>query len=158
MERLHDVRPPGQLAPWRLQVSRAQLATLARMKVTGGTFGTYYSQLRRHGLLYEAGDGLLSLTDAGRAAIGASLPDTPLDAEAVRSQWRGVLKAGARTMLDTLIAAWPQAMTRADLAAAAGLEPTGGTFGTYLSTLRRNGLADVDGETIRCAEVLFLGP
>lgn len=139
----------AQLQP--LQVTRAQLATLARMKASGGTFGSYYSQLRRHELLTESGDGLLSLTAAGRVAIGAATPDTALSPAAIQEQWRAVLKAGARIMLDALIAARPEPLTRAELAAAAGLEPSG----TYLSTLRRNGLADVDGDTVRAAEVLF---
>ena len=140
-----------------LQVTRAQLSTLARMKVTGGTFGTYYSILRRNGFLSEVDGGLLALTDAGREAVGARLPTTPLDPQAVQEQWRAVLKAGARTMLDALVAAWPRPMTRTDLAVAADLEPSGGTFGTYLSTLRRNGLAVVDGDQVRAAEILFLG-
>jgi len=127
------------------------------MKVTGGTFGTYYSILRRNGFLSEVDGGLLALTDAGREAVGARLPTTPLDPQAVQEQWRAVLKAGARTMLDALVAAWPRPMTRTDLAVAADLEPSGGTFGTYLSTLRRNGLAVVDGDQVRAAEILFLG-
>lgn len=32
----------------------------------------------------------------------------------------------------------------------------GGTFGTYLSTLRRNGLADVDGSRVRAGGALYL--
>lgn len=138
-----------------LQVTKAQLATLARMKVTGGTFGTYYSLLRRNGFLTEVNGGLLALTDPGRQAVGASLPSTPLDSQAVQDQWRKVLKAGARTMLDALVDAWPDPMTRTELAAAAGLEPSGGTFGTYLGTLRRNGLATIDGEQVRASEILF---
>lgn len=59
-------------------------------------------------------------------------------------------------MLDARIAARPEPMTRAELTAAAGLEPSGGTFGTYLSALRRNGLADVEDDAVRAAEVLFL--
>lgn len=38
----------------------------------------------------------------------------------------------------------------------ADLEQTGGTFGTYLGDLRRNGLAEETGDGIRAAEVFFL--
>lgn len=52
------------------------------------------------------------------------------------------MRAGARRMLDTLIEVYPHAMSRTDLAGAAGLEPTSasGTFSTYLSNLPRNEL------------------
>ena len=33
----------------------------------------------------------------------------------------------------------------------------GGTFGSYVSTLKQAGLADVDGRMIRASETLFLG-
>jgi len=129
-----------------MRVTRAQLATLSRFKVTGGTFSTYFSTLRRAGLITEH-DGLIGLTDAGRAAAGVSAA-APASTAELLEQWRGALKAGARTMLDLLIDAHPDALTREELADRAGYEPTGGTFNTYLSTLRRNGLADIT--AVRC--------
>jgi len=139
-----------------MRVTRAQLATLSRFKVTGGTFNTYYSTLRRGGLLTEH-DGLISLTDAGRAAAGVTSA-APASTAELLDQWRTALKAGARTMLDLLIDAHPNALTRDELAQRAGYEVTGGTFNTYLSTLRRNGLADIDGDTVRANDVLFFVP
>ncbi len=139
-----------------MQVTRAQLATLSRFKVTGGTFSTYYSTLRRNGLLTE-NYGLVSLTDTGRAATGTSTA-APASTAELLDQWRTALKAGARTMLDLLIDAYPDTLTRDELAQRAGYEVTGGTFNTYLSTLRRNGLADIAGDTVRANDVLFLAP
>jgi SpoVK/Ycf46/Vps4 family AAA+-type ATPase len=138
-----------------VKVSRAQLATLARLKVSGGTFSTYFSALRRAGLITEDA-GFVVLTDAGFAATGAT-PDTPIGAEELREVWRGALKAGARNMLDILLGYYPGAMARQALADTAGLEVTGGTFSTYLSTLRRNGLVTETSEGIRAADVFFLG-
>jgi len=139
-----------------MRVTRAQLATLSRFKVAGGTFNTYYSTLRRGGLLTEH-DGLISLTDAGRAAAGVTSA-APASTAELLDQWRTALKAGARTKLDLLIDAHPNALTRDELAQRAGYEVTGGTFNTYLSTLRRNGLADIDGDTVRANDVLFFVP
>jgi len=48
--------------------------------------------------------------------------------------------------------------TGGELAHRAGYEISGGTFNTYLSTLRRNGLADTTGDTVRANDVLFLAP
>lgn len=83
------------------RITRTQLATLARMKPSSGTYSTYLSDLRRHHYVEEC-DGALTITAAGRAAANAGVPDAPMTAEQVREQWRGVLRAGARRMLDTL--------------------------------------------------------
>jgi len=161
---VHAVAPPLKAGAHRMlrtlarhhpmRVTRAQLATLSRFKVTGGTFSTYFSALRRAGLITEH-DGLIALTDQGRAAAGVSAV-APASTAELLEQWRGALKAGARTMLDLLIEAHPNPLTRDELADRAGYEPTGGTFNTYLSTLRRNGLADVTADTARANDVLFL--
>jgi len=139
-----------------MQVTRAQLATLSRFKVTGGTFNTYYSTLRRNGLIAE-NNGLISLTDTGRAATGTNTT-APASTAELLDQWRTALKAGARTMLDLLIDAYPDTLTRDELAQRAGYEVTSGTFNTYLSTLRRNGLTNITGDTVRANDVLFLAP
>jgi uncharacterized protein len=137
-----------------LRVTRSQLATLGGIKRTGGTFGSYFSALKTSGLITEDG-GTVAITAAGMETAGIR-PGTPVTAGELRDQWRAALKAGARVMLDHLLAVYPAASTRAELASAAGLEEKGGTFGSYLSSLRSNGLADVTGSTVRAADVFFL--
>lgn len=141
-----------------MRMTKAQLGTLTRFKVTGGTFQTYWSTLKRTGLVAEDGGrgGLVGITPAGMNVAGVT-DRAPLSTQEVRDQWRGVLKAGARTMLDALIEAYPNALTKEQLAqAAGGMTITGGTFQTYLSTLRRNGLADVNDQSVRAGSALFL--
>lgn len=138
-----------------MRVTKAQLGTLAKFKITGGTFGTYWSLLKRHGLVEEV-DGLISLTDAGLAYVGET-PREPLTTAELLEQWRNVLKAGARAMLDHLVTVYPGSIHRDDLAAQVDMAVTGGTFGTYLSTLRRNGLLTVDDHEVRASDALFLG-
>lgn len=48
-----------------------------------------------------------------------------------------------RPMLDELIAVYPVALTREELGERSGYTASGGTFGAYLGTLRRNGLIEV---------------
>lgn len=139
------------------RLTRAQLATLAKMRATGGTFGTYLSTLRRHGLIVER-DRLLEVTPAGLAEAGVGRAGPPATAAQVRDRWRAALKAGAARMFDELVAAYPYGRTREDLAAKVGMEASGGTFGTYLSTLRRNGLVAIDGEWVMATEILFKEP
>jgi len=140
-----------------VRLTRSQLATLARMKPTSGTFSTYLSNLRNAGYLDER-DGQLALAPAGRAALGAGPAFQPLTADQVRDQWRSALRGGARRMLDILLAAHPAAVARTDLARAAGLEPTSGTFSTYLSALRRNGLIQETPQGVVAAAILFQDP
>lgn len=137
------------------RVTKAQLGTLAKFKITGGTFLTYWSTLKRYGLVDER-DGLIQLTDAGMDYVG-HVPAVPLTTDEVLSQWHSVLKAGARKMLDVLVAVYPASLPRSALADRVEMESTGGTFNTYLGTLRRNGLIDVEGQDVSASESLFLG-
>lgn len=137
-----------------LRVTRAQLATLGGVKKSGGTFGSYFSALRTSGLIAED-NGLVSITETGMETAGIE-PGAPVTAAEIREQWRAALKAGARVMLDHLLDAHPASLSRAELAQAAGLEQNGGTFGSYLSSLRSNGLAEVNGAQVRAADVFFL--
>lgn len=47
-------------------------------------------------------------------------------------------------------------MSKDDLGGRTGIAPSGGTFGTYLSVLKRNGLADIQGDQVRASDTLFL--
>jgi hypothetical protein len=138
-----------------LRLTRAQLGAVAKFKASGGTFKTYLSTLVRGGLVTTDGTYVL-LTSAGFAATETTAA-APVTADEIRATWRGVLKTGERAMLDHLISAYPAAVPRDQLAEATGREVTGGTFKTYLSTLRRNDLAVDTGDGIRAADVFFLG-
>jgi hypothetical protein len=52
-----------------------------------------------------------------------------------------VLRAGERKMLEVLARHYPLKVTRAQLAMFAGFAASGGTFGNYLNTLKRNGFS-----------------
>ena len=135
-------------------LTRAQAATLAGLKVSGGTFSSYWSALKTAGLLEEQG-GEVWVTEAGLVAAGVEAAE-PMGTEEVLEMWRGVLKRGAREMLDALVEAYPDSLDRDKLADVAGITAGGGTFSSYLSSLRRNGLVDVDGATVRASPTLFL--
>ena len=137
-----------------MRMTRAQLGTLAKFKVTGGTFQTYFSQLKRLGYL-EEGAGEIWITEAGLDYVG-HVPQEPMSTEELLEMWRSALKAGARKMLDELVAVYPKAMSREELAERVEMTVSGGTFQTYLATLRRNGLVDVDGGGVTASDTLFL--
>lgn len=59
----------------------------------------------------------------------------------------------AEGMLDAIVDS-PGGITRDELAEAIGITRSGGTFGTYLSRIRSNGLIEEAGESIRPSSVL----
>jgi hypothetical protein len=70
--------------------------------------------------------------------------------------WYSSLRLGERNMLEVLVGVYPGSLSRGELAERTGYEVSGGTFGTYLGHLRRNGLAEVVGDQVRASETLFL--
>lgn len=135
------------LAEFPNGLTRAQLATRSNLKKTGGTFSTYLSRLSSAG--YAAVNGQhVQITDTGSAVAGVA-DVTALAGDALLQSWRERVGGGARRMLDALIDAHPQPMTRDALAETADITITGGTFGTYLSRLRSNDLIVVDGDLVR---------
>lgn len=133
-----------------VRLTRAQLATLAGFTASGGTYQTYLSVLRRAAYINEE-DRLVGVTAEGFLAAGVK-ERQPMTRAEVLEQWRGALRAGERTMLDVVLTLG--SVTRAQLGAAANLEPSAGTFGTYLSVLKRNGLVAVDGKMVRLGKAL----
>jgi hypothetical protein len=88
--------------------------------------------------------------------LGADVPPQPHTTEELLTIWRGALRAGERRMLDELVAIYPAALSREELGECSGYTASGGTFGAYLGTLRRNGLIVVAGDEVRASEGLFL--
>jgi hypothetical protein len=135
-----------------LKVTKAQLATLAGLSPRGGTFNTYLSRIRTAGFLEDQG-GFLSVSPAGLAAAD-TVPTTPQTSQELIAMWRANI-GGASKLLDQLVAVYPRAVGRHELAEACGMAARGGTFNTYLSRLRSNGLVEVAGLQIRASCSLF---
>jgi hypothetical protein len=135
--------------------TKSQLGSLSGYTPSGGTFGTYLSTLRKNGLITEDMGGSLKITEEGFAALGGDIPPAPSSPDALLEMWRSKLLMGERKMLDALVEAYPNTMTRQELGERTGYSADGGTFGTYLSTLRRNGLAVVAKDDVKASETLF---
>jgi hypothetical protein len=137
------------------KLTRAQLGTLAGFTPSGGTFGTYFGTLKRHGLIRATGNGDIEITPAGLAYLGSEVTNTPQTTEEVLAMWQRALKKGEWRMLEALVEVHPKSLKRDELGEQTGYTASGGTFGTYLGTLRRNGLIDVSGEQVRASDTLF---
>lgn len=153
--RLGERRMIEVLIRWHPAVlTKAQLATLSRLRVSSGTFSAYYGTLKRWGMIEERLNGI-TVSEIGLRQCRA-VKDVPQTTEEIVEMWRSALRLGERKLLDILIDAYPQSVSRGDLAEQAGLTANAGTFSAYLGTLRRNGLAEVKDEHIRAGEALFL--
>jgi hypothetical protein len=137
------------------KLTRAQLGTLSGFTPSGGTFGTYFGTLKRNALLVEQ-DGEVSITQDGFDYLGMDRPRKPQTTNEVLTMWRNALRSGEWRMLDVLVGVYPRSLSRKALGDTAGYEVSGGTFGTYLGTLRRNGLVDVRGDQVAASRTLFL--
>jgi len=135
--------------------SKSQLGALSGYTPSGGTFGGYLSTLRKNGLIKESHNGDLTITEAGLDWFGGDRPAAPTTTDELIAMWRGKLVAGERKMLDVLLEAYPNPVTKEDLGEKSGYTASGGTFGGYLSTLRKNALAVVEDENVTASEALF---
>jgi hypothetical protein len=136
-----------------MKTTKAQLATLSRLKKSSGTFGTYQSTLVVNGLI-AINNGNYSITDAGFEYLGTSHvePKTP---EEIQEMWRSKLSGGALRMFDYLLGIYPGEISREELAAEVGLTYGTGTWSTYLSALRSNDLITENGNMLKANDTLF---
>ncbi len=111
--------------------------------------------LKRYGLIREAGNGDVEITQSGLEYLGREMPNTPQTAEEVLAMWQRALKKGEWRMLEALVKVHPKSLRREALGEQTGYTASGGTFSSYLGTLRRNGLIDVRGEQVRASDTLF---
>lgn len=135
--------------------TKSQLGALSGYTPSGGTFANYFGTLRRNKLIKEDISGAIVITDAGLDWFGSSRPRPPATSDELLDMWRGKLLAGERKMLDVLVEKYPEAVSKEALGEKTGYTHTGGTFGNYIGTLRRNALATVDGELVKASDAIF---
>lgn len=133
--------------------SKPQVGALTKFSHKGGTFQTYLSDLRRSAYIEER-DGLIYATVAGVETFGERPPSPATHAE-VMAQWERALRAGAYKMLVAVVDAGDSGLHRANLADMVNMTAAGGTFNTYLSDLRRNGLISEQGKRLVANDILF---
>lgn len=134
--------------------TKSQLATLSKMSPRSGSYGTYLSLLKSRGFI-QVESNQVSITDAGLTFAGA-YPQEPQTQEQIIAMWRENLQGGARRMFDILVSVYPASKTKQDLGLDAEMSPTSGSFGTYLSMLKSNGLIEVAGAEVKANNNLFI--
>lgn len=133
------------------RMNEKRLALLAGLSSKGGTWSTYLSALRTAG--YIEGTGELAATDTGLSALGSYDPAPTGDA--LIQYWRDRIGGGGRlAIFNALVDAYPDAIDQESLAQSVNLSSAGGTWSTYLSSLRTMELITGKKE-LRAAEELF---
>jgi hypothetical protein len=72
------------------------------------------------------------------------------------SLWASKFSGKTKDMLYHLVNIHPESLTKDELGAEVGISPHSGTFNTYLSSLRSNGLIDSEKGQVRASDNLFL--
>ena len=131
-------------------LTKQRLATLSGFSVKGGTFNTYISELKRNGWIVGAND--LSITNEG---LQNSHAEVIPSREELLQMWKTKFRVGAGKILQFVYENYPNGVDKDEIGYAVGFASEGGTFNTYLSELRRNGLIQIDGNQIRISEEFF---
>jgi hypothetical protein len=98
----------------------------------------------------------VEITASGLHYLGSDVPPQPQTTAEVLAIWQRALRRGEWRMPEALVDVYPQPLTREALGERTGFTTTGGTFGTYVGTLRRNSLIEVTGHQVRASRTLFL--
>ncbi len=120
------------------QPTRANVAGFLGISHNTGTFRNNLSQLRVAGLIEDCADQRITRTGTARAAIPS--PDRPPTLDELHDIWRGKLGGTTARMMDVIIAAYPEPISRAAIAEQLGVDANTGTFRNNLSLLRSPGL------------------
>lgn len=127
------------------QMTRRQLATIAGVSPTTGSFKNYLSVLRTRGLMESESD-LVEITRAGLALVGRVAK--PTSTAEVVELFAAEIGNRPLEILHELVTRYPRPIPREQIAAALGVSMETGSFKNYLSVLRCNDLIgkSTDGE------------
>jgi hypothetical protein len=135
--------------------SKVQLALFASASPSSSSYQNNLGTLRTAGLIAYPGDARAALTDAGRAIADAR--NVPSTAEEMHAFVEGLVSGPQWRILRALIAAYPNAVAKDELAQRAETAGTSSSYQNNLGTLRSLGLIDypVPGQAA-ALPVLFL--
>lgn len=122
------------------RADRTRVAMLADVSPKSSGFEKNVSTIKTAGLISYPGDGLLQLTDAGRAA--ANHPEGRPTSEALQAQIAAKISGPQWKLLAELIKVYPAALTREVLAQAADVSPLSSGFEKNVSTLSGFGFVE----------------
>lgn len=134
---------------------KKQVALWAGVSPKSSGFANNLGALRSAGLIDYPGPGLVALTDAGREH--AHPPEHAVDNEELHARIQPLVSPARWRILAALIAAYPHAMKREELAYAVDASPASSGFTNNLGALRSLGLLDYPATgTVIASDLLFV--
>jgi hypothetical protein len=134
---------------------KTQLALFANASPKSSGYTNNLGSLRSAGLIDYPAGGTAALTDAGRAHADASA--APGTVEELHAYVRSLVGPGRARLLDQLIAAYPDAIAKPELAELAGVSASSSGYTNNLGSLRSLGLIDYPAPGyVAALPVLFL--
>lgn len=134
-------------------LTNRQIGVRAGLSSKSGSFGTYMSSARKNGWIVDNGD-QRSLTSEGLAALGEYEP-LPTGNALLRHWLAEMGDGGASRILSALATVYPEAMNNEEIGAAADISHTSGSFGTYMSRLRKLELIQTTKGLSKASDELF---
>ena len=122
------------------ECDRATVAAWVGIAPGGSTLRALLSRLNRAGLIEYPGVKLVQLTDAGRSE--ARYLDAPTTLSDLHHMWLARCTGNQRDALVMLLEAYPEALTREDIADRLDMERGGSTLRAMLSRLKRLGATE----------------
>lgn len=134
---------------------KTQVSLFANLAPEAGYTGNQYGALRTAGLIDYPSAGTARLTKTGYEKADSSR--VPSSAKEMQAQVLAKLPKAQRAILEVLIGAYPEALTKHDTSVAASLAPEAGYTGNQYGRLRSMGLIDYPTPgTVVARSVLFL--
>ena len=138
--------------------TRNQIALLTAYSPNGGAFRNPLSRLKSLELIEYSGN-LLKATEKGKTTIKKYNSETriltPRTNEEIQSMWLSKLSGPEKKLLEPLIKAYPESVTKELLAYQTAYSPNGGAFRNPLSRLKSTGLIEYIGNSVRATKELF---
>jgi len=133
--------------------TRDQVAILSQYSLTSGAFGQAISLLKQKGYVLQEGI-ILKPTDAGIKVLGPYEP-LPTDHDEIIRTWRGKLGEQPDNILTVLAKAYPQSLSRQEIADETKYSVKSGSFGQGISTLLKMSLIESDGQKLKASKNLW---
>lgn len=138
-----------------MQAEKPQLAVLADQSPRSSGYTNNLGSLRTAGLLTYPSGGLVALTDQGRALANA--PTAPLTTADVHDSVRRKVSRPQWAILEALIFAYPDNVSKDELAERAKQSATSSGYTNNLGALRSLGFLDYPSPgRVRARDILFV--
>lgn len=136
-----------------MRLTRSQISMFSGRKPRSSAFSAALADITRGGYV-AVEHGQYELTEAGIDVVGDVASEPATGAELL-DMWRSALPGYERDLFDALVDAGDDGLTRPELAERTGRSLTSSAFSAAISTLSKNGLAEVSSGIVRATQTLL---